>query len=110
MSSAREASPTRFSKPPGRDARHPTAESKTFNSLSRTAATATLAFDMVRTCTMPLTDGELRPQLEAGETISFVGGEISLHKIESQVDRLGFGDLYIVSAMQGRQTEPTRIQ
>jgi len=59
---------------------------------------------------MPLTDVELRQQLEAGDTISFVGGEISLQKIERQVDRLGFGDVYIVSAMQGRQNTATRIQ
>jgi len=65
---------------------------------------------MVRTCTIPLTDGELRSQLEAGDTLSFIGREISLQTIERQVDRLGFGDLYIVSAMQGRQTEPPRIQ
>ena len=65
---------------------------------------------MVRTCTLPLTDGELRPQLEAGETLSFVGEEISFQTIERQVERLGFGDLYIVSAMQGRQAAATRIQ
>ena len=65
---------------------------------------------MVRTCTMPLTDGELRPQLEAGDTLSFIGVEMSLQSIERQVDRLGFGELYIVSATQGRQTEVTRIQ
>ena len=65
---------------------------------------------MVRICTMPLTDEELLPQLEAGDTLSFVGGDLSLQKIERQVDRLGFGDLYIVSAMQGRQTTATRIQ
>jgi hypothetical protein len=58
---------------------------------------------------MTLTDGELRAQLEAGDTLSFVGLEISLQSIERQVDRLGFGDLYIVSATQGRQTEPPRI-
>ena len=65
---------------------------------------------MVRTCTIPLTDGELRPQLEAGDTLSFIGVEMSLQSIERQVDRLGFGDLYIVSAMRGRQTQATRIQ
>jgi hypothetical protein len=59
---------------------------------------------------MPLADAELRPQLEAGDTLSFVGVEISLQSIERQVDRLGFGDLYIVSAMRGRQTQATRIQ
>jgi hypothetical protein len=59
---------------------------------------------------MPLADGELRFQLEAGDTISFVGGEISLQKIERQVERLGFGDLYVVSATQGREGKSTRIQ
>jgi len=79
-------------------------------SLSRNPATANLVFNMVRTCILPLTDGELRPQLEAGDTLSFVGGEISFQTIERQVDRLGFGDLYVVSAMRGRQTAATRIQ
>jgi len=78
--------------------------------LKRIAATAKLFFDMVRTCTMPLTDGELRPQLEAGNTISFVGREISYQTIERQVERLGFSDLYIVSAMHGRATNQVRIQ
>jgi hypothetical protein len=48
--------------------------------------------------------------LEAGETLSFVGEEISFQTIERQVERLGFGDLYIVSAMQGRQAVAPRIQ
>jgi hypothetical protein len=59
---------------------------------------------------MPLTDGQLRPRLEARNTLSFIGVEVSLQSIERQVERLGFGDLYIVSATQGRQTAETRIQ
>jgi len=78
--------------------------------LSATSEAATLVFNMVRTCTMPLTDAELRLLLESGEAILFVGREISLHTIERQVERLGFGDAYIVSATQARQTEATRIQ
>jgi hypothetical protein len=49
----------------------------------------------------PLTDEELRPQLEAGATIYFDGQTIQWQEVERQVERLGFGDLYIVSSTQG---------
>jgi hypothetical protein len=59
---------------------------------------------------MPMTDADFRQQLEARDTIFFVGGEVSLQKIERQVERLGFGEMYIVSATQGKQTAATRIR
>jgi hypothetical protein len=49
----------------------------------------------------PLADEELRPQLEARATIVFDGQTIQWHEIERQVERLGFGNLYVVSATQG---------
>jgi hypothetical protein len=55
-----------------------------------------------------LTDAELRPQLEALDTILFVGHRLQWQEIERQVERLGFGDLYIVSAMQ-RPNESAKI-
>ena len=65
---------------------------------------------MVRTCSMPITDAALRQQLEARDTIFFIGTDMSLQKIERQVERLGFGDLYIVSATQSRQKAATKIR
>jgi hypothetical protein len=65
---------------------------------------------MVRTCFLPMTDAELQRQLEARDTIFFVGGDVSLQKIERQVERLGFGELYTVSATQGRLTGGAKIK
>jgi hypothetical protein len=65
---------------------------------------------MVRTCFMPMTDSDLRQQLEARDTIFFLGGDVSLQKIERQVERLGFGELYTVSATWGLQTGTTKIK
>lgn len=64
---------------------------------------------MKRTHNTPLTDDELRPMLEARDVIAFVGMPIRLEDIERQVERLGFGDLYVVSATQSPHTEGTRI-
>jgi len=64
---------------------------------------------MVRTSFMPMEDSELRQQLEAKDTIFFVGEDVSLQEIERQVERLGFGELYIVSASHHRQPSATRI-
>jgi hypothetical protein len=63
---------------------------------------------MVRTCPMPMTDAD--QQLEARDTIFFVGTNISLQNIERQVERLGFGELYIVSATQGRHEAARKIR
>jgi hypothetical protein len=65
---------------------------------------------MVPTCFMPMTDAELRQQLEARDTIFFLGGEVSLQKIERQVEQLGFGELYTVSATWRLHTGATKIK
>ena len=64
---------------------------------------------MKRTHSAPLTDDELRPLLEARDVISFVGQPLRLEEIERQVERLGFGDLYLVSATQGPHTNGAKI-
>lgn len=55
-----------------------------------------------------LTDDELRADLQACDTVYFVGGSVKWQEVERQVERLGFGDLYIVSALQ-RPNEGTTI-
>jgi hypothetical protein len=64
---------------------------------------------MKRTHTRVLTDDELRPQLEARDTISFVGRPVTFQEIERQVERLGFGDLYIVSTTQKPPSDVAKI-
>jgi len=64
---------------------------------------------MKRSHSAPLTDEELRPLLEAREVISFVGQPARLEDIERQVERLGFGDLYVVSATQGPHSSVAKI-
>jgi len=64
---------------------------------------------MKRTHTRVLTDEELRPQLEARDIISFVGRPVTFQEIERQVERLGFGDLYIVSATQKPPSDVAKI-
>jgi hypothetical protein len=59
---------------------------------------------------MPMTDAELRLRLEAMETLFFVGEDLSLQRIERQVESLGFGELFVVSAMQGGHTGVPRIK
>ena len=56
-----------------------------------------------------LTDDELRPQLEAKEMIVFSGRETKWREIERQVERLGYGNLYIVSVTDGTATKGSRI-
>jgi hypothetical protein len=60
--------------------------------------------------TQLLADDELRQQLEARQSIDFSGSEIDWHEIERQVERLGYGDLYIVSATHGSPATSPRIQ
>ena len=64
---------------------------------------------MQRIHILPLADEQLRPQLEAGGTIIFDGQTVQWHEIERQVERLGFGDLYLVSATQGPHTNGAKI-
>ena len=49
---------------------------------------------MNRIYTNPLPDDDLRAELEGGDTICFMG-PIRWQEVERQVERLGFGDLYM---------------
>jgi len=64
---------------------------------------------MQRIHILPLADEELRQQLEAGATVIFDGQTIQWHEIERQVERLGFGNLYVVSATQGPPGDNSKI-
>ena len=64
---------------------------------------------MKRVYTKPMTDQELRSALEARDTIFFLGRTIKWHEVERQVERLGFGDLYIVSCTQGSHATESKI-
>ena len=44
-----------------------------------------------------LGDEELRPHLERRDTVVFKGTANAWQEIERQVERLGFGDAYVVS-------------
>ena len=65
---------------------------------------------MERIHPQPLSDDELRPQLEAMATVLFDGQTVEWDEIEQQVERLGFGDLYIVSCTQGRSGNGIKIR
>jgi len=58
--------------------------------------------------TRPLQDDEIRMHLEKRETIVFKGLGREWQDIERQVERLGFGDLYIVS-QRGSRNGDTRV-
>jgi hypothetical protein len=64
---------------------------------------------MERIYMQPLSDDELRPQLEAMATIMFDGQTVEWEEVDRQVERLGFGDLYIVSCTQGRSGNDAKI-
>ena len=64
---------------------------------------------MQRIHILPLADEELRQQLEAGATIIFDGQTVQWHEIERQVERLGFGNFYVVSATQGPPGDNSKI-
>jgi hypothetical protein len=67
---------------------------------------------MERTHTKPLSDDRLRPELEAGDTVVFRGKNFTWEEIEQQVERLGFGDSYLVIAtcLSGRSGDDSKIK
>ena len=67
------------------------------------------ASSMKHSYTQPLADEELRSRLEAKDTILFEGQTVRWQEIEHQVERLGFGDLYIVSTSRGAAGTSARI-
>ncbi len=58
--------------------------------------------------TRPLEDEEMRKHLENGETIVFKGLAREWQHIERQVERLGFGELYVVS-QRGSSSGDTKV-
>ena len=60
-----------------------------------------------------LSDDELRPHLEHGDSVVFTGTAKAWQQIERQVERLGFGDDYAVSrtgkAGPGGEHHVTRV-
>ncbi|HZR19782.1 MAG TPA: hypothetical protein VFE51_21025 [Verrucomicrobiae bacterium] len=63
---------------------------------------------MAVTLHMKLPDSELRERLATGTSLLFDGSRVDWHEIERQVDRMGFGDCYIVSeAKRGLSDVPT---
>ena len=66
---------------------------------------------MKHTYDRPLSDAELRPHLERGDTVVFKGIPKAWHEIERQVERVGFGDDYAVSRTRGaaREQDVTRV-
>ena len=56
-----------------------------------------------------LSDEELRTHLANGNTIIFQGTTCKWQNIERQVERLGFGENYLVSAVKGRGGDLTKV-
>ena len=66
---------------------------------------------MTRTFIMPITDGELKPRLRALDTLFFVGQHhVRQADIQQQVERLGFGEVYIVSATRWLHSDDSTIR
>jgi hypothetical protein len=57
-----------------------------------------------------LSDHELRPHLEAGDAIAFVGLAEKWRDIEKQTENLGFGISYAVSLAKKKAEDPGLIR
>jgi hypothetical protein len=57
-----------------------------------------------------LRDEELRPHLQAGDAVAFVGLADKWKNIERQIEHLGFGDFYAVSLAKKRAGDPGLIR
>jgi hypothetical protein len=57
-----------------------------------------------------ISDAELRSELEARDSIVFMGTDLSMQDIERQVERLGFGEDYIVSEVRSTEWSFGRIR
>ena len=55
--------------------------------------------------TIPLSNESLRGHLECGDSLLFADACLDWHEIERRVERLGFGESYIVCAAKGRHTD-----
>ncbi len=58
----------------------------------------------------PLTDDELRRHLDANDTVLFKDASVRWHEIERQVERLGFGERFVVSSSQGNRGRTCKIR
>lgn len=66
---------------------------------------------MMRTFIMPVSDGELKSRLGARDTLVFVGQPKALKdEIRTQIERLGFGALYAVSATAWEHSDASTIR
>jgi hypothetical protein len=65
---------------------------------------------MTHPYTRLLRDEELRPHLQAGDAVAFVGLADNWRNIERQVEHLGFGDSYAVSKAKKQAGEPGLIR
>jgi len=63
--------------------------------------------------TSRLSDDELRVHLERGDSVAFKGLPRAWKEIETQVERLGFGDRFVVSRAQrapgGEEPDVVRV-
>jgi len=66
---------------------------------------------MTRTFIMPVNDKELKPRLGARDTLFFVGQPQALEEeLRHQVERLGFGPLYAVTATRWAHSDAATIR
>jgi hypothetical protein len=52
----------------------------------------------------------MRAHLRSGSTLIFKGLERDWETVERQVERLGFGELYLVSRTSGRHGDMTKVR
>jgi len=65
---------------------------------------------MKRTVIGLVSDEELRAWLQARETVLLVGKDIEWRDVERQVERLGFGEDFVVCAAQARTSETATVR
>jgi hypothetical protein len=56
-----------------------------------------------------LSDDQMRAHLRNGSTLLFKGLERDWQTLERQVERLGFGELYLVSRTSSRRGDLTKV-
>jgi hypothetical protein len=56
-----------------------------------------------------LSDDQMRTHLRSGSTLIFKGLERDWQTVERQVERLGFGEVYLVSRTSGRRGDLTKV-
>ena len=59
--------------------------------------------------TFILSDDQMRAHLRSGSTLIFKGLERDWQTVERQVERLGFGELYLVCRTSGRRGDLTKV-